>query len=142
MQNSIELEDSIFGFFKIPHLDKFTEMTISKQESSYNDGRSNILTEFVVEVDGLAKKYGRNVSNFEDLFGMIGGFLSIIVAVLSFLLGPFTSDSLSLSLSKLTKSGTEINIDSQKFYWKRSIENLLMFEIFDLPIFQDEEYDK
>ena len=100
------------------------------------------LYEFILEVDEIGNKYDRKVYNFEELLGMIGGILSISLALLGIIFKPFFQDNLAYNFASLTRSGKNVNINSLSFFLKKGIENMLQCEVFNLPYLHSERFNR
>ena len=75
-------------------------------------------------MDTQAVKYARNVWNYDEALGWLGGIYSIIFAIVEYLLTPFTKDELVFRIVQITNKGKLAKLDSLKFKAMKSISNI------------------
>ena len=60
-------------------------------------------------------KYEREVWNFEEAFGWLGGLTGIIMIVVTIALSPFIKDEMVIELAKSTDLGKFVGLSSKRF---------------------------
>lgn len=88
------------------------------------------------EVDGIANYISRQVWNIEEALGYIGGIFALVEIIISIIVAPFGQDNLILAMTKQTKAGKQMQVNSLRFYLKRCLENIFC----GIQIFSDDEF--
>ena len=97
----LELEDSIFGFYRNPKEIEYQEAHLESDASLWQDEYPTAYRLYF-EVDTVGHRISRSVWNLEDDLGRIGGVMSIIAIISQFVMSILSANNVTIYMASET----------------------------------------